>query len=106
MNLILQLLLIASIAGNLFATPHYGHPQTDVNGLQVAIEKDLVRVDKIVIINCNDPVTVGLCKARIRRFFYNAETNQCEAFDWGGCKANGNNFKRESDCVKACVPQN
>ena len=44
----------------------------------------------------------GLCKAYIKRFFYNPTTGQCETFIYGGCQGNANNFKSLKKCQDAC----
>merc|ERR1711872_906835 len=41
---------------------------------------------------CESPAEPGLCRAAFPRFFYNAESFQCEPFLYGGCGGNGNNF--------------
>ena len=55
--------------------------------------------------SCLQPKKVGPCKAAFPRFFYNQETEQCESFIWGGCQANGNNFKNMFQCKKKCLSQ-
>ena len=52
---------------------------------------------------CSQPKVVGICKASLRRFFFNAETNSCESFLFGGCQANKNNFLSKSDCEAKCL---
>ena len=37
------------------------------------------------------------------RWFYNAETNRCETFVYGGCAGNENNFETHAVCRKQCV---
>ena len=34
---------------------------------------------------------------------YDADAGQCKAFYYGGCAGNGNRFKTEQACEKACV---
>lgn len=52
---------------------------------------------------CKQERKVGPCRAAINRYFYNALTNACELFSWGGCDANGNNFLSSRVCKTACV---
>ena len=35
----------------------------------------------------------GPCKETMIRYFYNEETKKCEAFQYGGCDGNENNFE-------------
>ncbi|XP_055949174.1 zonadhesin-like isoform X5 [Argiope bruennichi] len=51
---------------------------------------------------CMQPKEVGPCRALFQRFFYNQQTGQCEAFTYGGCKGNKNNFEKKEDCEMTC----
>ena len=51
---------------------------------------------------CELPAIVGPCEALLPRWFYNAETGQCEQFEYGGCLGNENNFKTLDECERAC----
>uniref|UniRef100_A0A8C3PI67 BPTI/Kunitz inhibitor domain-containing protein n=1 Tax=Calidris pygmaea TaxID=425635 RepID=A0A8C3PI67_9CHAR len=44
----------------------------------------------------------GNCKALFRRFFFNASSQQCEEFIYGGCGGNRNNFETKGECFQAC----
>lgn len=56
--------------------------------------------------NCKDPLKVGPCDGMIPRYYYDKTDNQCRSFNWGGCKANGNNFSSYKDCMKSCKKYN
>ncbi|XP_038615324.1 carboxypeptidase inhibitor SmCI-like isoform X2 [Tachyglossus aculeatus] len=51
---------------------------------------------------CQLPYSVGLCKARILRYYFDAETKQCEEFIYGGCGGNENQFHTLEECRNAC----
>ena len=51
---------------------------------------------------CLLPADPGECFADIPRYFFNAETGQCEMFSYGGCGGNDNNFETLEECRKAC----
>ena len=53
---------------------------------------------------CDLPKKVGPGRAAIPRFFFNAETKQCEPFIWGGASPNGNNFETLEECEATCEP--
>ncbi|CAG2233474.1 unnamed protein product [Mytilus edulis] len=51
---------------------------------------------------CYLPKKTGFCRAAFRRYFYNANTGNCESFIYGGCRGNGNNFKTIRECKRTC----
>ncbi|XP_018007214.1 kielin/chordin-like protein isoform X2 [Hyalella azteca] len=51
---------------------------------------------------CYKPADSGPCFASFRRFRFNAENNRCEAFLYGGCAGNDNNFESASECQRTC----
>ncbi|KAM7369128.1 hypothetical protein PAMP_013422 [Pampus punctatissimus] len=51
---------------------------------------------------CTAPPEKGPCKAMVRRFFYNPDSNRCEVFLYGGCGGNQNNFKTLKKCLAKC----
>uniref|UniRef100_A0A8B9XSI6 BPTI/Kunitz inhibitor domain-containing protein n=1 Tax=Bos mutus grunniens TaxID=30521 RepID=A0A8B9XSI6_BOSMU len=48
------------------------------------------------------PKSIGPCKGRKIRYFYNAKTRQCQRFFYGGCKGNLNNFYTMALCMNTC----
>ncbi len=46
---------------------------------------------------------VGMCRAAIPRWYFNAGSGKCEQFIFGGCDGNRNNFREEEDCHKKCM---
>uniref|UniRef100_A0A8C6YHJ3 Serine peptidase inhibitor, Kunitz type 2 n=1 Tax=Naja naja TaxID=35670 RepID=A0A8C6YHJ3_NAJNA len=56
---------------------------------------------------CHSPKTVGPCRASFHRWWYNATSQLCQKFIFGGCKSNANNFISEQDCgLEAGVSEN
>ncbi|CDI98690.1 egf domain protein [Echinococcus multilocularis] len=51
---------------------------------------------------CSLPTEVGSCAAAIQRYTYNRSTGRCEAFYYGGCGGNANNFKTLEECQQRC----
>ncbi|XP_003406008.1 tissue factor pathway inhibitor isoform X1 [Loxodonta africana] len=45
----------------------------------------------------------GPCKARMKRFFFNIHTRQCEEFFYGGCEGNENRFESLEECKEKCT---
>ena len=43
-----------------------------------------------------------MCRAAMKRFYFNAQTQSCESFIYGGCGGNGNNYMSESECMLNC----
>ncbi|MEZ4370838.1 MAG: BPTI/Kunitz-type proteinase inhibitor domain-containing protein [Polyangiaceae bacterium] len=54
---------------------------------------------------CTLPAEGGMCNAYFPRWWFNAETQRCEPFVWGGCGGNGNNFESAEACVAGCAAQ-
>uniref|UniRef100_A0A8C6YIM8 Serine peptidase inhibitor, Kunitz type 2 n=1 Tax=Naja naja TaxID=35670 RepID=A0A8C6YIM8_NAJNA len=52
---------------------------------------------------CHSPKTVGPCRASFHRWWYNATSQLCQKFIFGGCKSNANNFISEQDCFQTCI---
>merc|ERR1712066_868289 len=52
---------------------------------------------------CSQPRKTGRCRARFDRFYYNSKTGDCEAFTYGGCEGNGNNFQTIQLCRQKCM---
>ncbi|NWY18489.1 TFPI1 inhibitor, partial [Aphelocoma coerulescens] len=44
----------------------------------------------------------GICRGYFTRYFYNKETKLCEAFKYGGCLGNQNNFRSLEACQSTC----
>ncbi|XP_017584546.1 PREDICTED: tissue factor pathway inhibitor isoform X1 [Corvus brachyrhynchos] len=44
----------------------------------------------------------GICRGYFTRYFYNKETKLCEAFKYGGCLGNQNNFRSLEECQSTC----
>ncbi|KAI4491358.1 hypothetical protein M0804_002750 [Polistes exclamans] len=49
---------------------------------------------------CNEPITVGPCRASIPRWAFDG--SKCIKFTYGGCQGNGNNFMTKEECENAC----
>ena len=51
---------------------------------------------------CTQPLRVGNCDRSVRRYWYNAQTRECQSFDYTGCQGNDNNFANLMDCQTFC----
>ncbi|XP_027028387.1 kunitz-type protease inhibitor 1a [Tachysurus fulvidraco] len=52
--------------------------------------------------HCLVPKKVGPCRGSFIRWHYNALTEHCEKFTFGGCNPNRNNYLSEAECIQAC----
>ena len=53
---------------------------------------------------CCLPADPGMCLGYFPSFFFNATSEQCEEFIYGGCGGNENNFEKEEECKASCEP--
>ncbi|XP_071963975.1 papilin-like isoform X2 [Antedon mediterranea] len=51
---------------------------------------------------CSKPKVVGPCRSKITSYWYNAQTGECQEFEYGGCRGNRNRFKTEHKCQEVC----
>ena len=52
---------------------------------------------------CLQPKLEGPCRASVPSYFYNADSEDCEPFDYGGCHGNDNRFRSVSECRARCT---
>lgn len=48
------------------------------------------------------PMKVGPCRGSFPRWHYNAASQKCEHFIFGGCRENLNNYLSKDECTNAC----
>ncbi|XP_060721975.1 kunitz-type protease inhibitor 1b [Tachysurus vachellii] len=53
-------------------------------------------------VHCLNPMKVGPCRGSFPRWHFNAASNVCELFTYGGCKQNNNNYLSQQECSDAC----
>lgn len=51
---------------------------------------------------CKLQLSKGLCRALIPRWWYDAGSEKCIPFNFGGCDGNENNFPSEKACLSTC----
>ena len=75
---------------------------------RVASYKDYDKFDIVLILIpslpalCNQKPDTELCSIRERAFFYNAATQNCERFTYGGCERTHNRFSTIRECRETC----
>ena len=52
---------------------------------------------------CEQDIEPGPCAGNFTRWGYNRETEQCEEFNYGGCKGNRNSFLTSQECEASCA---
>ncbi|XP_048463346.1 hedgehog-interacting protein [Rhincodon typus] len=67
------------------------------------VDRNTQRVARAAV--CQQPRKHGNCNTPVRRWFFNADTRQCEQFLYRGCQGNKNRFSSYEECVKTCLPR-
>ncbi|KAL6478041.1 hypothetical protein MHYP_G00138760 [Metynnis hypsauchen] len=52
--------------------------------------------------HCLVPKKAGPCRGSFPRWHYNAASEKCEEFTFGGCRENRNNYLSKAECLNAC----
>ncbi|KAJ7990292.1 hypothetical protein DPEC_G00298800 [Dallia pectoralis] len=52
---------------------------------------------------CQASPKTGPCRASHRRFFYDSSSGTCQAFTYGGCSGNKNNYETSEQCLTTCT---
>ncbi|XP_061700571.1 kunitz-type protease inhibitor 1a [Syngnathoides biaculeatus] len=52
--------------------------------------------------HCMAPKKIGPCRGAFPRWHYNAASERCEEFVFGGCRENLNNYLSKDECTNAC----
>ncbi len=73
---------------------------SDADQLGKVAEEEILTNDNREI--CLLPLSEGLCRAAIPRYYYNREKDRCEQFIYGGCDGNENNFNSFEECESRC----
>lgn len=58
--------------------------------------------DTYVRRDCKAHYETGHCFAKITRWYFDEATGECEAFLYGGCMGNGNNYFTKHECEYYC----
>ncbi|CAJ0573076.1 unnamed protein product, partial [Mesorhabditis spiculigera] len=80
----------------------------DVDPEQLKMDEEDGDMDEIKplvnpVIVCALPPDAGHCKDYVPRWFFNAESGQCEQFSYGSCGGNANNFFDRATCEVGCI---
>ncbi|XGW03811.1 hypothetical protein V3C99_015174 [Haemonchus contortus] len=86
-------------------TPQPTQPTTTRNvprtAATVGVPTDREEIDARVL--CALPPDAGPCFEYVPRWFFNAQSGQCEQFSYGSCGGNENNFADRSVCEIKCL---
>ena len=52
---------------------------------------------------CKAPADTGPCRARMRKWYYDAGKKRCFPFMYGGCGGNSNKYDNENECIQKCA---
>jgi len=56
----------------------------------------------VLVDPCDQPVDPGNCQCYTPRYFWNATSQRCEVFVYGGCAGNLNRFPDLHSCAEQC----
>ncbi|KAK2836395.1 hypothetical protein Q7C36_014264 [Tachysurus vachellii] len=84
----------------------YGGCEGNANNFKSyeACHKTCFSIPKIPSI-CRLPMEKGLCFGISTRYFFNMASMRCQAFAYGGCSGNNNNFPDHISCMEYCRPK-
>ncbi|VDO28023.1 unnamed protein product [Haemonchus placei] len=89
----------------LSAEPSTSQTQTTltstVTAAPVGVPTEREEIDARVL--CSLPPDAGPCFEYVPRWFFNAQSGQCEQFSYGSCGGNENNFADRSVCEIKCL---
>jgi len=93
-------------SGYVASKPNKGKPSKNVKQRRkrsVSVESQSEPIARLSANEiCAMPALVGPCRASFPRFFFNAQSGECEPFIFGGCMGNENNFVSRDHCHKIC----
>ncbi|GIY07736.1 papilin [Caerostris darwini] len=81
----------------------YGGCEGNGNRFEKRTDCETSCVKKTVKDVCRLPVEPGPCNEAHPRWFYDAETQSCLPFVFGGCEGNKNRFKTSEICLRFCT---
>ena len=58
-----------------------------------------------IVNSCEQPKLEGFCSYKLRRFYFDLDTNSCLEFLYSGCDGNENNFETKGVCEETCLNQ-
>ncbi|XP_047467566.1 kunitz-type protease inhibitor 1a [Mugil cephalus] len=71
-------------------------------------QSDIAKITVLVLTpeqsehHCMAPMKPGPCRGSFPRYHYNAASEKCELFMFGGCRENLNNYLTMQECTNAC----
>jgi hypothetical protein len=57
----------------------------------------------MIFLACAPLPDPGECLGHINMWYYNRDENECQEFQYSGCKGNENKFYKKEQCIDTCV---
>lgn len=93
-----------NVSSNSSNDSSHNHANGDSSNVHEAVSSSSANSSLTTYEKCVGPGDPGPCKNYLYKYRFEATTNQCVTFIWGGCEGNSQNrFNTEAECLYQCI---